>query len=193
MDKRQIKTRRAIYNAMVDLMKKMPYEKIFVKDIIDAAEIGRSTFYAHFETKEDLAQSMCNDLFDHVFAEHVTVCQTHDYSSKPPSLENKIAHILYHLRDKRPYYSGIIGYEEGKLFVKFFKDYLEDRLDMHILHAQELFIPPEYLKNHLSFAFIGALRWWIRDKMETPPEVVAKYLAAVINPTDIEFKPKKQA
>lgn len=190
MDKRQTKTRRAIYQALVDLMKKSPYEKIFVKDIIDAAEIGRSTFYAHFETKEDLAQSMCFDLFDHVFAEHVAVCQTHNYSDKPATLEFKIAHILYHLRDKREYYSGIINYEDSKLFIKFFRNYLEQRLDMIIINDKQQAVPIDFFKNHLSFALIGAMHWWLKSKMQASPEAVAKYLADVINPADIMFKPK---
>lgn len=68
MDKRQAKTRKAIIKAFVDLLKKNDFEKISVKDIIDAAEVGRSTFYAHFETKEDLARCICYDLYDHIFA-----------------------------------------------------------------------------------------------------------------------------
>lgn len=192
MDKRQIKTRRAIYQAMVDLMKKEPYEKIFVKDIIDAAEIGRSTFYAHFETKEDLAQSMCFDLFNHVFAEHVNVCQTHDYSEKPPTLEYKIAHIFYHLRDKRQYYTGIINYDEGRLFIKFFRDYIEQNLEMVISNEHKLSIPLDFFKNHLSYTLIGAMQWWLKDKMQTSPEAVAEYIAAVMNPGDIEFRPKSK-
>lgn len=190
MDKRQIKTRRAIYQAMVELMKREPYEKIFVKDIIDAAEIGRSTFYAHFETKDDLARSMCFGLFDHVFAEHVNVCQTHDYSAKPPTLEYKIAHIFYHLRDKRQYYIGIINHEEGRLFIKFFSDYIEQNLDMIIKSESKMTIPLDFFKNHLSYTLIGAMQWWLKGKMQTTPEDVAEYIAAVMNPADIEFKPK---
>ncbi|MCQ2372684.1 MAG: TetR/AcrR family transcriptional regulator [Phascolarctobacterium sp.] len=188
MDKRQTKTRRAIYQAMVELMKKEPYEKIFVKDIIDAAEIGRSTFYAHFETKEDLAQSMCFDLFDHVFADHVNVCQTHDYSQKPATLEFKIAHIFYHFRDKRQYYMGIITHDDGKLFTKFFKEYLEQRLVISLVNKETISVPLDFFKNHLAFTLIGAMQWWIKDKMQISPEEIAKDVAMVINPADIEFK-----
>ena len=32
------------------------------------ADVGRSTFYSHFETKDDLARQICFELFDHIFS-----------------------------------------------------------------------------------------------------------------------------
>ena len=55
MDRRQARTRQAIIDAFVTLLYKSSYEKISVKEIIDTANVGRSTFYSHFETKDDLA------------------------------------------------------------------------------------------------------------------------------------------
>ena len=54
MDRRVRKTREALYSAFVSLIAEKGYDRLSIQDILDAADVGRTTFYAHFRTKEDL-------------------------------------------------------------------------------------------------------------------------------------------
>lgn len=61
---RQIqKTKVAIYNAFISLLQENDYSKITVQDVIGLANVGRSTFYSHYESKEVLLKELCEDLF----------------------------------------------------------------------------------------------------------------------------------
>ena len=54
VDRRVGRTQRALKKALLDLIQERPYEEITVRDISDRADIGRSTFYSHFDSKEAL-------------------------------------------------------------------------------------------------------------------------------------------
>ena len=78
MDRRQKKTRTSIFNAFIMLLSQQNYNRITVQEIIDKANVGRSTFYAHFETKDDLLKALCEELFGHI---HTFQCYgLHTYS-----------------------------------------------------------------------------------------------------------------
>ena len=66
MDRRQKRTREAIFNAFTLLLSERNYNQLSVQEIIDKANIGRTTFYSHFETKESLLEDLCTELFGHI-------------------------------------------------------------------------------------------------------------------------------
>jgi AcrR family transcriptional regulator len=57
MDRRIVRTRATLQHALNSLILKKGYEAITIKDICDAANVGRSTFYAHYTGKDDLKRS----------------------------------------------------------------------------------------------------------------------------------------
>ena len=69
MDRRQQKTRTAIFQAFRKLLEIKRFDHITVQEIIEEANVGRSTFYALFPTMDELLKAMCTDLFCQVFSE----------------------------------------------------------------------------------------------------------------------------
>ena len=174
MDRRQRKTRKAIYDAFESLMASEHYSAVTVAEIIERADIGRSTFYAHFETKDDLLREMCREMFDHIFKGVNEYCVTHP-NLVTESLEGKLAHLLYHMRDT---HSGVCGklVREGE---PYFTRYFEQQLD--VLFEKSGPVPPEGMPASLMrvlcvSSFSHTVSWWFeRGAREAPEQVAAWY------------------
>ena len=173
MDRRQLKTRKAIFTAFRTLLLKKRYENITVQEIIDEADIGRSTFYAHFETKDLLLDAMCEEIFHHIFEYDPCTWEGHD-----SDLEDKLAHVLWHIRDAKNDISGILMSESGNMFMKYFEGHLRTLLEEN-LSITETDVPREFLFSHLTASFSSAVLWWIREKMQTAPETLSHYFISV--------------
>ncbi|MBE5759276.1 MAG: TetR/AcrR family transcriptional regulator [Clostridiales bacterium] len=174
MDRRQKKTREAIFQAFRHLLNKKRYESITVQEIIDEANVGRSTFYAHFETKDALLQTMCSDMFHHIFAEKLTQEADHDYSGGSSDLELKLGHILYHLRENKEYI--FLSGESGELFMGYFKGYLCELFSLY-LGEFSADVPKDYLLHHLAGSFAETVKWWLhKENPETPEETAAYFM-----------------
>lgn len=185
MDRRQQKTRDAIFEAFGSLLSTKSFSKITVQEIIDTANVGRTTFYAHFKTKEDLLKEMCNDLFTHVFSDTLDAEITHDFSMKTGNPHTIISHILYHLLDNKRNIIGILISESGELFLGYFKQYLKELLATRLLsdvNQSKKNIPYDFLVNHISSSFVGMVQWWIKNEMQQSPEEMSDYFMAIITP-----------
>lgn len=180
MDRRMQKTRDSIFNAFSSLLAQKRYSKITVQNIIDEANIGRSTFYSHFETKDDLLKVLCSDIFEHVFEEEVNPEGSHDFSSANDDLEVKITHILYHLKDRGRDIKGILSGESRELFLNVFKSYLEQVFTRFIPNKSLDRIPKEYIVNHISGSFVETVKWWMQNDMAQSPEELTRYFRIVL-------------
>ncbi|MBR2765120.1 MAG: TetR/AcrR family transcriptional regulator [Blautia sp.] len=179
MDRRQQRTRQAVYKAFTDLLRCRSYNSITVQEIIDAANIGRSTFYSHFETKDDLLKALCTEIFAHVFADDLMKEKTHDFSGDAQDVQHRITHILYHLQDSRAYIRGILSSESGELFMRFFKEYLRELFEEALCRKKaEEDIPRDYMLNHLVCDFAESVRWWMHHEEYSPEEISRFFLTS---------------
>lgn len=176
MDRRQQKTRKAIFEAFTRLLERKSYGNITVQDIIDEANIGRSTFYSHFTAKEDLLKSLCTDIFDHVFSEELMKEKTHDFSEAEGSMKQKITHILYHLYDSRSFLKRLLSGENGEIFMRYFKQYLTQVFESS-LTKNDSDIPMDYMLNHTVCDLAETVRWWLKKDKYSPEEIAEFYMA----------------
>lgn len=181
LDRRQQKTREAIFQALAKLLQKKSFSNITVQEIIDEANVGRTTFYAHFETKDHLLKAMCESIFDHVLTEHLEKEDTHDFSGKTKDLPEMLEHILYHLQDEKEEILEILLTESGDLFLHYFSDGIRTMLEKNkkTLPKVSKGLPKDYQIEMLTSGIVETVRWWVGHRMKYTPEQMAGYFKEI--------------
>ncbi|MFI3249825.1 MAG: TetR/AcrR family transcriptional regulator [Eubacteriales bacterium] len=180
MDRRQIKTRKAIFDALGELLATETYLEITVQSIIDRANIGRSTFYSHFETKDALLCELCNQTFDHLFSTPLTSEHPKDLHYKKMELEPTLGHLLYHFRENRNYLVPIFMSEHREIYLPPFQEHLQQLFLRELSDKLPDSVPVEFALNHLVSSFAEATVWWVSHKMEEDPEQIARYFVKML-------------
>ena len=185
MDRRQQKTRAAIFSAFEHLLAQKKYSKITIKDIIDEANVGRTTFYEHFETKDALLSEMCSNLFHHIFGKDAKGEENRSFPLNQGDSRMVVTHILYHLQEGSQSMLRLMTGESSETFLFYFRTYLDEMVLPFLTNGMEQTndkLPESFLQNHISGSFLNMVQWWIRGGMKQTPEELAEYFLAVIEP-----------
>ncbi len=180
MDRRQQKTRAAIIASFDKLLSTKNYNKITIQEIIDEANIGRSTFYAHFETKDMVLISICTEMFDHIFLEELPEqINTDTDQDTMRYLEFQLSHILFHLKQNNIDVHKILRSEGQQIFLSHFRKYI-DRIFTNYLKGNNQQIPTDFLLNFLTDSFMSTASWWILSKSDYTDNEIANYYITVV-------------
>jgi len=185
MDRRQKKTREAIFNAFCELLSKKHYNQITVGEIIERADVGRATFYAHFETKDFLLKELCEELFCHIFDAMEEGGERHKHIFECNAPSSVFLHLLQHLQRNDRNILHLLICENNELFLKYFKDNLKLLIQKQLPRFSEKkpsALPESFWINHISATFVESVRWWIENGMKESPETISEYfLLAIIS------------
>ena len=126
MDRRQKKTRDAIFQAFTALLAEKHYNQISVQEIIDRANVGRTTFYAHFETKDYLLKDLCEELFGHIIDTAMGLPHGHYHYSCGSETDSVFLHLLRHLQENDNNILELLSSQNNEIFLRYFKSNLKE-------------------------------------------------------------------
>jgi AcrR family transcriptional regulator len=166
-DRRSQRTRQLLNDALLALLMERRYELITVQDIIDRANVGRSTFYAHYEDKEDLLISNFEHMLD-ALNEHLQHSETGGQRLLP-TLE-----LFRHVQEHRYLYKAIVGGRGMELLTRrgqaYFSDRIEQQLRTVTTQPHTPTMPLPFISNYVAGAFVTMLKWWLDNNMPYSPE-----------------------
>lgn len=182
MDRRQRKTREAIFRAFSELLSKEDISHVTVGEIIQRADVGRATFYAHFETKDFLLKEMCEELFCHIFdALEKHNGHRHIFDCNAP--ESPFLHLFQHLLKNDNNILRLLSSPNNELFLRYFKAELKKMVESQLdtfendrLRA----LPKDFLVNHITATLVETVRWWLENDMQESPETITDYFLLAV-------------
>jgi AcrR family transcriptional regulator len=167
-DRRVRRTRRLLIEALIALIMEKGYSKITVQDLLDRADVGRSTFYAHFRDREALLLAC----FDNVRDELQREIDALTPGASPPDPARLAAAIFAHAQRRRPVYRALCGRQGGAIVIEHLhglvRGLLEDHLRPHLAAAGSD-MPVEVAAEFHASATIGLLSWWVEGDFPYEP------------------------
>lgn len=184
MDRRQRKTREAIFKAFTDLLSRQDFDQITVGEIIERADIGRATFYAHFETKDYLLKELCNELFCHLFDALEEGGGAHRHVFDCDGTDAVFLHLFRHLQKNDNNILKLLSGQNNDLFFRYFKQNLQRLVDSQwtlFAGKKSETLPEDFFKNHIAATFVETVRWWAENGMREDAETITEYFFLVVN------------
>ncbi|MET3697799.1 TetR family transcriptional regulator [Bacillus oleivorans] len=160
-DRRVKRTRTMLIDALLDLMIEKGYEPITVQDIIDRANVGRSTFYSHYSDKEQLLLDSIYQLQDYL------VQQKTEYPALNEWRHFKFGFslaMLQHVQGYKRLYRVTVGKQRGAIVEHHMKQMLAKiiRDDVErLMENTNVMIPPEIAVEYIVSTFFSLLTWWM--------------------------------
>ena len=207
VDRRVQKTRKLLQDALIELVAEKGYESVSIQEILDKANVGRSTFYAHFQDKEQLLHSILNrldELFEHhkkQIIEATKNLENADHTDLPSDLSPTL-NLFHFVRQNHRFFKAMLGNRGYGIFAKPVYDYV-------FIHVHSIFTKPvhddalaslhgsfkapisrekygsfeaEIAAHYFASALMGILVWWVEKDMPCTAEEIDRLFRQLAMP-----------
>ena len=182
-DRRVQKTRKLLHEALVSLLHEKNYDDIVVKEVLDRANVGRSTFYTHFRDKDDLLVNGIRDILNSIRSSKLP--SSRDWREKLLWFSLPIyEHVDEHRRRNRlkigPRGRIVLHEQLQRVLVELISNSMKSELQ---LRRKELDpISADLLIQHVASTFILVLNWSVERKEQLDPKQVNATFRALVYP-----------
>ncbi len=173
-DRRIERTQQLLRGALFSLIQEKGFEALSVQDIIDRANVGRATFYTHFDNKQDLLVSGFDDLRASLKE------RQREALTRGASVDERVfafsQEMFAHANDHREIFQAMVGKESGaaiqRLLHKLLVDLVRDDVKAAVPRNDGGSVPTEALVQFIGGGLFGLLMWWLDGKMRLSVEGV---------------------
>jgi AcrR family transcriptional regulator len=167
-DRRVRRTRNLLRNAFLELIQEKGYDRITVQDILDRADVGRSTFYAHYRDKDDLMLAGFEDIRSALAAERDAAQK--GTTAKGEFLQPLLA-VFRHVEEHRHFWHALSRKGGSEFVTRILRESIADLVREH-LRVQFPGTDRDGLRFDAAMRFVagacmGLVIWWLEDDRVT--------------------------
>jgi AcrR family transcriptional regulator len=180
-DRRVQKTRRLLLEALGSLLHEKRYDAIVVREILDRANVGRSTFYGHFRDKDELLRSAIREVVRSTVPDGPSParCSERIVRFSGPMFE----HIARHLHSGK----GGMGFRSRGVVHERLRRELAERVTEELRNASRRGgpsrVPVELVAQYVTSTFVLVLNWWVESGNKMTPAQVDEVFRALVLPS----------
>lgn len=182
-DLRIIKTDKAIFEALLTLMKEKSFEEIKISDICLKAMVNRSTFYAHYNDKYELLVALLDELKGNLLSE----LEKNENDINTKEFFMKMLEILInHIDNKREIYSAILVNNRNSIMMDILFDVANKDIAKRLENNKAVIksnIPSEIITKFYLGAILSTGMEWLINNSKYSKEELIKYFEILIPET----------
>jgi AcrR family transcriptional regulator len=174
-DRRVERTREQLQKALIDLIGERGYDAITIQEIVDRANVGRTTFYLHYRSKEELFMSCHETVVGEFHFGRLHALSREELLSPeaPPWMTSAYRHLL----DARALLYPIFQGKDSLPILRRIRDRSAQGIEASLRAAfaeADSTIPFHMLANYLAGAQIALVEWWLEKRQRHTPENLAQ-------------------
>lgn len=185
-DRRVMRTQQSIRNALIELMLEKPYEKITIQEIIDRANVGRATFYNHYQDKDDLLLRGVAE-FARRQGEADSTQEKEEQTQKPPLLNTlETAGMFKHSQQNQRIHQVLFKRNRENVVSQEISAVLYARVEEQLVQlkdpALDSPVPLPILAHFISGGLWSLINWWHENDFPYTPEEMDQFFQQIAMP-----------
>jgi AcrR family transcriptional regulator len=168
IDRRVRRTRGNLSYALLELMVEKGYDAITIQDLLDRANVGRTTFYDHYRDKDDLLVEGLKNLRSFL-REHQRAAIARTGPLRDRALGFSLA-MFEHAGEQRALVRAIVGRRAGTIVMQHVRRMFQElvRDDLAALGVRGTEVPVEAIVEFAVGSLMSILMWWADLRSNVP-------------------------
>ncbi len=173
-DRRVQRTRELLQSALMQLIKEKGYDAITIQDITERANLGRTTFYLHYQGKDELLLDHHTDFIAHLNLERLSRDELLGDNPTPAMVS-----FFAQTYNGQAVYLAFTRTKDADIIMRGVRQRMADSLQDSLRTAfpdSTPNLPMDVLTHYIIGAQLSLVDWWITNRKPYTPEQITAML-----------------